>query len=293
MSQSKWFKVECQLPQPLPELDELVWQWVADYDCLGTEIREDNTAIVLFFALEQSAMAVAKCLPVWLRDLGNVVAENIKIIEVTKTNWNEAWKQYFLPTRVGKCFVVLPPWEAPTAQDLSEGRLCLYIEPGMAFGTGTHATTQLCLRLLETIDLTDSTVLDIGTGSGILAIAARKRGARWCIGIDHDPDIRENAAKNLQLNGISQEDVAIIVGRPHDLKISSPFDVVLCNMLYHEAEPLFPLIKNYLRQDGLLCLSGFLSGEEQRVKHELAKLGFRPVQNDTEEEWAAALFIRS
>lgn len=293
MSQEKWFKVECRLPQPLPQLDELVWQWVADYDCLGAEIRDDNTAIVLFFAQEENAMAVAECFPFWLKEVGNVVAENINILEFAKINWNEAWKQYFLPTRVGKCFVVLPPWESPTAEDLSEGRLCIYIEPGMAFGTGTHATTQLCLRLLETIEVVRCTVLDIGTGSGILAIAARKRGARWCLGIDHDADIIENAAKNLKLNGFSQDDVAIIVCRLQDLRISTPFDLVLCNMLYHEADPLFPLIRSYLRPGGLLCLSGYLCSEEAHVKRKLAKFGFHPVRNDKEEEWAAALFIRS
>lgn len=194
--------------------------------------------------------------------------------ESPRENWHDAWRQYFRPVEVTSRTVIVPSWEEHLAVAYEQlGKLVLRIEPGMAFGTGTHATTQLCLRLAEQVVRPGDQVLDAGTGSAILAIAAAKLGAEHVLGFDLDPDVIDNSADNLALNKVEPGRVEIRIAPLDDLPLQS-YDVIFCNMLSHEFEPLLPGLASRLRAGaGRLVLSGLLNEEEETVRQWLAKPG--------------------
>jgi ribosomal protein L11 methyltransferase len=181
--------------------------------------------------------------------------------------------------------VVAPPWDATGLQ--RDGSITIVIQPSMGFGTGHHASTRLCLAALQQIDLHDKTVLDVGTGSGVLAIAARLLGARDVLAIDNDPDAIESARENVTLNpGVRIEVQAV------DVKtvVLTPFDVVLANLtgglLMQAAERLQELTT----ATGRVIVSGFTQTEEVGVL--AAFRGFHAVDRGQEDEWMCAVLQR-
>jgi ribosomal protein L11 methyltransferase len=166
------------------------------------------------------------------------------------------------------------------------------IEPGMAFGTGTHATTQLCLRLAEQHLRDGATVLDVGTGSGILCIAAVKLGARFALGFDNDPDILENAAENLKLNDVADGRVQIFVGGIDAVR-PGHFDLILCNMLSNQFLPVVGQIASLMAPQGLAVFSGFLVSETDEVTQALAEAKLEPIVMETLDEWGGLVAKRS
>ncbi len=275
---------------PQRDLDETLWEILADVNCLGLETAENETIFRLTFPAESDTEHITRTLLQWLNERGFSIPTAIHKSIITKKNWNEMWKQFFVPVKVGSKFVILPPWEKQTAAFHPE-RIVIFIEPGMAFGTGTHATTQLCLTLMEKIPMEGKRVLDLGTGSGILAIAAALCGASWCLGVDIDPDIIENAAENLRLNNIPRGTVEILVGRADTLRPSN-FDVILCNMLLDNFRGLIPLLPHFSHSGTLLALSGFLAAESQTAKTLVESAGFIVSHYENEAEWAALLASR-
>jgi ribosomal protein L11 methyltransferase len=210
-----------------------------------------------------------------------------------RENWHDAWRQYFRPVDITPRMVIVPSWEQHLAEAYEQaGKLVLRIEPGMAFGTGTHATTQLCLAMAEETIKPGDRVLDAGTGSAILAIAAAKLGAGHVIGFDLDMDIVENAAFNIDLNKVDSAKVDIRISPLHDLQNEGPFDLIFCNMLSHEFHPLLPdLAKMLNRAGGKMILSGMLRDEADEVRGWLAQpeVGLKVEQEKTSGEWTAFL----
>jgi ribosomal protein L11 methyltransferase len=210
--------------------------------------------------------------------------------ESPRENWHDAWRQYFRPVEVTSRTVIVPSWEEHLAKAYENmGKLVLRIEPGMAFGTGTHATTQLCLRIAERVVRPGDEVLDAGTGSAILAIAAAKLGAKRVLGFDLDPDVVDNAADNLALNHVAPETVEIRITALEDLPLEA-YDVILCNMLSHEFEPLLPALARRLRSGtGRLVLSGLLTEEEDEVRSWLTRpeVALRAQETLQSGEWSA------
>lgn len=212
---------------------------------------------------------------------------------VERQNWHDSWRQYFRPVYLGRRLAIVPSWddEAKRRAD-DERRITLRLEPGMAFGTGTHATTQLCLEIAEEQIIPGSAVLDIGTGSGILAIAAVKMGADFCLAVDNDPEIEENFFENCRLNGITTDQVKLAIGVLEP--VSEPvFDFIFCNMLLHEFTPLLPLLGSQLRPGGILLLSGLLETEHQQVRCLLQEAGLREAGNRTAGEWTALTAVHA
>jgi ribosomal protein L11 methyltransferase len=183
---------------------------------------------------------------------------------IVDPGWGEAWKEYFKPLRVSPHLVVKPPWEhyRPKEKDL-----VIEIDPGMAFGTGSHPTTRMCLQVLEEVMRNGRpahSVLDVGTGSGILAIAARKMGARHIVAVDIDPVAIQGARENAALNKVS----AGIHFRTGSLEgIRATFDLVLANLLPQELLGLIPALARRVSARGAVIVSGFLG----RQKKEIAK----------------------
>ncbi|HSR11672.1 MAG TPA: 50S ribosomal protein L11 methyltransferase, partial [Thermodesulfobacteriota bacterium] len=190
---------------------------------------------------------------------------------IREEKWAEAWKKNFKPAHVTPRLVVKPPWEEYGAR---KNEVVIEIDPGMAFGTGTHATTRLCLKALEdslSARLKPAAILDVGTGSGILAIAAVKLGVRHVLGIDIDAVAVDCARENSRANGVDHA-IDFRVGTPGRLR--KKFDIVLANLLPQELLRSVASISARVKPGGTLIASGFLKKQRQEIvaafkEHEL------------------------
>lgn len=220
---------------------------------------------------------------------------------VQLANWAEAWKQHYHPIAIGKKIIIIPAWlDIP-----DDGRIPIRIDPGMAFGTGTHPTTQLCLELIEayfagelsTAPEAAPEVIDMGCGSGILAIAALKLGARHALGVDIDADAirasRENAAANQVYEGFEIELGSL--GETLAGKFSlSTGKLVLANILAPVIIRLFDEgLGEILAPGGVMILSGILAEQVDQVRAAFEKYGFRLVEQRLIGDWAALAIARS
>jgi ribosomal protein L11 methyltransferase len=189
---------------------------------------------------------------------------------VADQNWMEAWKQHYKPILIGQRLVIVPAWlESPDSN-----RIPIKIDPGMAFGTGTHPTTQLCLELMEQVFTSStvplpSSVIDVGCGSGILSIAAIKLGASAALGVDIDAGSVENARDNANANGVGEE-LILAVGSVAEIKRGQfPYKkapLVLANILAPVIVRLFADgLAGLIEEDGAIILSGILQEQEERV----------------------------
>jgi ribosomal protein L11 methyltransferase len=204
-------------------------------------------------------------------------------------DWAAAWKRGLQPRKVTRRVVVKPTWTewapAPT-------EVVIDIDPQMAFGTGEHATTRGCIRLLDGAIREGDRVLDVGSGSGILAIAAARLGAAEVVAVEYDPDANLNARENLELNSVS--DRVRILERLADaalIRDLAPFDLILANILSGVIRPLLPAFAASLREEGRLIVSGILRSEHAEVVAAAERAGFRISRVDEEEEWWSALLV--
>lgn len=201
-------------------------------------------------------------------------------------DWMMGWKAFFKASRVGKRIIVKPPWITLRPSE----RIIIDIEPGMAFGTGTHPTTRLCLRELEeriavipeSLEMRPS-VLDVGTGSGILSIAAVKLGARHVVGIDIDRRALGNARRNIRINGLRGK---IWLRKATISQLRGYFDVVVVNIDLRTVEEMRDHLRGRVVKDGTLILSGFLDGEVEPVKRHFTDGSFHLREISREDGWA-------
>lgn len=204
-------------------------------------------------------------------------------------DWAAKWREGLAPRPVTERIVVKPTW---TEWDARPGQVVVDIDPQMAFGTGEHATTRGCLRLLDDALRPGDRVLDVGSGSAILAIAAAMLGAREAIAVEYDPDANLNARENLERNGV-EDRVRILeaMADPALLEELGRFDLLLANILSGVIRPLLPAFRKALggTPEGRLIVSGILRTEAPTVVHDAEAAGFRIVEMDEEEEWWSAL----
>ena len=205
---------------------------------------------------------------------------------VPEVNWAEAWKQFFVPRRIEPRILIRPTWEeAP----LQPGEIEIVLDPGEAFGTGDHPTTRMCLSLIQTLPLEGKSVADIGCGSGILAIAARKLGAATCDCVDvESPSVastRENAARNHVTLNVAQG----LGFQPLDP--TAVYDVVLSNIISAALIELSPVAAQRVKPGGYWMVSGINHGNWPDVRAAAERQGFTLHDHRTEGEWNAALFL--
>ncbi|MBN2414782.1 50S ribosomal protein L11 methyltransferase [bacterium] len=205
---------------------------------------------------------------------------------VEAEDWSAGWKQYFKPVRIGSRFTVKPPWE----QVVDQGRIVIDINPALAFGTGTHETTQLVMELMEPLVTPGCRVLDCGTGSGLLAIAAVLLGAGSVRAFDIDQDALDNAVENSGLNTVSDR-IEFICGTL-DRVPPDPCDLVFANINRLVLVELIPSFSSYLDRDGHLILSGILSEEAHIIRHALEMAGFGVQDARRKGEWEAVRAVR-
>lgn len=200
-------------------------------------------------------------------------------------DWATAWKAYYQPERVGK-FVVTPSWLPPTVES---GEILITLDPGMAFGTGNHPTTKLCLELLPELVREGMLVYDVGTGSGILAIAAAKLGAR-VIAVDLDPVATAVAAENITRNQV-QGQVSVRTANLLD-GLRDPADLIIANIIADVIIELLPAAATRLKPGGVLLASGIIDQKASQVRAACAAAGFTIRKSQAREDWQAYLAVR-
>ncbi len=225
----------------------------------------------------------------FLRDMlaKDGIEGEIKMIGLCEEDWANAWKAYYKPIKIGSKIVIVPAWEK---YDAAEGELIVRMDPGMAFGTGTHETTRLVIGLLEKYTTPGVRMLDVGTGSGILAICASKLGARECFAYDIDPVAVRVAKENVRDNGCTN-----VVCATSDLLAGvdlsgGAFDLALANIVADIILRMAPDIGACLTQNGRLICSGIIGERAADVRAALTSRGFRIVREAEENDWVAILF---
>lgn len=206
---------------------------------------------------------------------------------VGASDWATSWKEHFHVVRIGRRFVIKPSWRdyTPTAEDI-----VIEIDPGLAFGSGLHPTTQLCLKIFEEMALTDQELFDVGTGSGILSIAALKLGASWVRAVDVDDIAIRVANENFELNGLTGR-VETAVGSATD-KGGRDWPLVVANILAHILIEIMPDLAAALAPTGTLILSGMIADQEQDVSQAAQAQGLEIVNRYSHEDWVALLARR-
>ena len=213
-------------------------------------------------------------------------AETVMTFEVAEEDWDATWKKFFHTTRIGKNIVIRPEWEV---SDLKPGELEIVLDPGQAFGTGDHPTTRMCLELLEVADLHGKSVADIGCGSGILSVAAKKLGASRVIGIDNDQPSVDASLENAVRNGVTYE---VINANGFAGLDGEQFDVVVSNIISATLIRVAPDAVKTVKPGGTWCVSGIIQANWPEVRTSIEAQGFTYREERQEGDWIAALFQR-
>lgn len=269
--------------QPDSEARDLIL--VALDEARATAVQEFDDRWVAFFATaadrDQAAIVLQRSVPAVAR---------IEAVDVADDDWARRSQRNLTPIRVGR-IVVTPPWAsgpAPVAAPAGERAITIVIQPSMGFGTGHHASTRLCLDLLQRIDVAGKTVLDVGTGSGVLALAAHALGARSVVAVDVDADAIASARENLALNGVA-EGIDLRLG---DFRALSPagagWDVVAANLTGGLLARSAEMLSSAVAPGGALVVSGVMLVEEAEVLAAFAPR-LKPVARVAEDEWIGAV----
>lgn len=215
----------------------------------------------------------------------DITTYSIERDEVKQENWAEAWKKYYHPVPITRYMTIVPQWEDYTPKYKDENIITL--DPGLAFGTGTHPTTQLCLQILEMIIRGEETVVDVGTGSGVLSIASSYLGASTIYAYDLDDVAVTAAQSNVELN----QRQANITIKPNDLLkgVDVEADVVVANILTEIILPLIPDAMRVLRPNGYFLSSGIIQEKKEQVIKKLENEGFIVEQVNQMKDWVAIL----
>ena len=282
--------VEIQDKQPLTEDDKA--QRVVD---IMPEGSADDGVAYLNFYLEEDAdkEAILKDVREALDDLKNFMDIGEATIEESQTedkDWINNWKQYFHQFYVDDILIV-PSWEEVKAED--KDKMILHIDPGTAFGTGMHETTQLVIRQLKKYVTPDTEMLDVGTGSGILGIVALKLGAKHVLGTDLDPCAVPAVAENKEANQIVDETFDMVIGNIIDDKAIQDqagyekYDIVTANILADVLIPLTPVIVNQMKKGAYYITSGILDVKEEVVVEAVKAAGLTVVEVTHQGEWVS------
>jgi ribosomal protein L11 methyltransferase len=259
---------------------------------LGLVTEDGSTGILIRASFPQalSVEAIVARLADYQRELEALgLAQDdgrIEVRTIPSEDWGKGWKQHFRPLPVGRRLVIAPPWEiGPFIED----RRIVRIDPGMSFGTGHHATTRMCLEELEAFlnqwqGDANPRVLDVGTGTGILAIAAAALGADPVVAIDTDPEACEAATKNLALNRVVDR-VEVFHGGLEALGPLVRFDLIVANLDTKSLGPVLNPIKTLLTPHGRLVASGILVEEEETLSGATRAAGFRVLTRQSDNEW--------
>jgi len=259
------------------------------------EIEPDDGVAYLNFFIEQdnekdiaSMIETAKEELEELREFMDIGDGTITVDETEDLDWINNWKQFFHQFYIDD-LLVIPSWEEIPAE--AKDKMVLHIDPGTAFGTGMHETTQLCIRQMKKYLTQDTELLDVGTGSGILAILALMYGAKHCVGTDLDPCAVEAVANNMADNNISKDEFRMMIGNIIDDRSVQDsigyecYDIVMANILAPVLVELAPVIVNHLKIGGVFITSGIIEGKEESVIQAMEKAGLTIVEVTAQGKW--------
>ena len=285
-----WRAVSLVVPR---ELGEPISNFVMEQGATGIEeVDEDSKRIRLktYFLQNGREKRDLRALHRYLKSLQMMEPEipriQIETTPIPEQDWGKSWKRFFRPVQVTAKFVVKPPWSSIR---LKRNQIPIDITPGMAFGTGTHATTKLCIRALEeTLKKRALTVLDVGTGSGILSIAAARLGAKEVLGLDTDGVAVEMARENVGRNRVSD---VVKIRKGSIGNIRKRFDLVVANLDLKSLKRMrWPLLR-HLRSKGFLILSGILEEEREKIcRYYLETSVLKWTEVTQEGEWICLAF---
>lgn len=281
---------EIEDKQPLTEEDKK--QMFVD---ILPDMPEDDGVAYLNFYLDEDedADAMLEKVKAELDDLRNFVDIGEGTITTSQTedkDWINNWKQYFKQFYVDD-ILIIPSWEEVKEED--KGRMIIHIDPGTAFGTGMHETTQLCIRQLKKYVTEETELLDVGTGSGILSIVALKLGARHAVGTDLDPCAVPAVEENKEANDIPVQDFEMMIGNIIDDKETQDrvgyekYDIVVANILADVLVPLTPVILAQMKKGGIYITSGIIDDKEETVVNAVKEAGLEVLEVTHQGEWVS------
>ncbi len=242
----------------------------------------DGCYVSGFFDMETDIKAVSDRI-IALKNLDYADFSNIsvKVDTIDSEEWENEWKKYYKPFNLDK-IVIIPEWINYTVKP---GEIPVYLNPGPAFGTGTHETTSMCIELMQKLPLNGKRVLDFGCGSGILGICAKKLGAQSVVFVDNDEQAIDAARHNCAINGICEPKLAM-----RDVRdMAEPADIVIANITANVLIDVIPIIKSALKKGGFAIISGIIAEKAEDVKAAYAK-NFTPIAEHEKNEWRAFIY---
>jgi ribosomal protein L11 methyltransferase len=278
-----WIAVSIEIH---PVAQEAVSAFLFDLGCRGIVLGEKgNPSLKAYFPMSERFEEFRSRLEVFLRRLGEIFPEAAHSVfdfsNIQEEDWSLTWKRHFRVERITERLTVVPVWD-PVPQ--APGGMVIRMDPGPAFGTGSHPTTRMCLESIENLHPSSAwTLLDVGTGSGILAIYAAKLGADKILALDTDPEALRWAGRNIELNHCSE---SITLSSKPLRELKGFFPMLVANLTRDVILDLLPDFERGLEKDGTLILSGLLHEQVQDVMTPLAARGFEDIRVTTQAEWA-------
>ena len=227
-----------------------------------------------------------------LRSFSDIGDGTISVDVTEDIDWINNWKQYFHKFYIDD-ILIIPSWEKETAEDLEKASMVLHIDPGTAFGTGMHETTQLCIRMLKKYVTKETELLDVGTGSGVLSILSLMFGAKHCVGTDLDKCAVPAVKENMENNNIPSDKFDMMIGNIIDDKEIqdkvgyNKYDIVVANILANVLVPLTPVILNQLKPGGVYITSGIINTKEEEVKKAHLDAGLEILEIHHQGDWVS------
>ena len=264
------------------DLEQQAWE-IAHVDLIEQELLDKPRDVVIVHMYLAPDENPAEVLPLFRQRLDDAGVEYTLNTEgVEQEDWQNAWKQYYHAMDIGRRLAIVPGWE-----EYDTDRTVITMDPGMAFGTGTHETTSLCLETLDELVQGGERMLDIGTGSGILAIAALKLGAKEAEGVDIDPMCVRTAGENAQRNGVAEK-LTVLVGDLSD-KASGVYDIITANIVAAAILSLAPAVPALMAPGAKFIASGIIDERRDEVLDGLKAAGLRPVQVKEKRGWVCII----
>lgn len=261
-----------------------------DWDYVEEEVfntDDENVYIKTYISEENDVVTFIESIKIRISELRNfgidIGAGEIFTDNVNEEDWANNWKKYYKPTKIGNSIVIKPEWEEYSP---SEGDLVIHMDPGMAFGTGNHETTSMCIENLEKYVSEKSTVFDIGCGSGILGIVASKLGAKNVVGIDIDEMAVKVANENIQKNNVQDIMTAIAGNMTDKIEEGAKADIVVANIIADIIMKMSGDVRKLLKDDGIFISSGIILAKVDEVLENLKDNGFEVVDVIKKGEWS-------
>jgi len=254
--------------------DVLVKGYLPDDEKLHDRIQYIQDRIRYLKSIELDEIDLGKC--------------SIAFNQVKDEDWATSWKKYYKPIKIGKLIVIKPTWETYTKK---EDEVIIELDPGMAFGTGTHETTMMCIQLIEKYLKTGDKVIDVGCGSGVLSLVAAKLGAETCLAVDFDTFAVKITRENVILNKLEDK----VIAKESNLldHITVHADIIIANIIADVIMKLSNSVYEHLKNDGIFIASGIIKDRTTDVENVLYKDGFQVIEMLSMGEWVAFAFRKA